>query len=77
MTKQEFIELFVEELEIEETELTLDTQLSDIEEWDSMGIMLTIGLVSQKFNVKLVNNDMKELTTLGSLVERIGSEKFE
>jgi acyl carrier protein len=77
MTKNEFIDLFVEELEIEDTDVKLNTEFSALDEWDSMGIMITIGLVSDNFNVTLTNNDMKQITDINSLIEKIGVEKFD
>ena len=76
MKKQEFIDLVVEELEIEDVTVSLDTVLSSIEEWDSMGKMVMIGLVSEHFSVKLTNADIKSLTDVSSLISKIGEEKF-
>lgn len=76
MNKQEFIDLVVEELEIEDTIVSLDTLFSDIEEWDSMGKMVMIGLVSEHFKVKLTNDDLKSLTNVSSLIAIIGEGKF-
>lgn len=71
-----FIENFVEELEIEDVVVSIDTNIKDLDEWDSMTAMILIGLVSNKFNVTLNADDMNELTTVQSLIERIGVEKF-
>jgi len=76
MTKEEFIELFIEELEIEDTSVTLDTELDSIDEWDSMAVMVTIGLAADNFGTKLTNDDIKSLTTVNSLIEKIGLDKF-
>ena len=77
MKKQEFIDLFVEELEIEETTVTLSTRLSSLQEWDSMGVMIAIGLASDNFDVILKNNDFKDIKTVKGFMEKIGIEKFE
>ena len=52
MTKQDFINLILDEIE-SETKATPDTQLMDIDMWDSMASMITIGLALEHFNVKL------------------------
>lgn len=75
MNKQEFIAELAEELELE-TEVTLDTNFKDLDEWDSMGAMILIGFVSDTFDVTLNADDINALTTFNSLVERIGNEKF-
>lgn len=77
MKKQEFIDLFVEELEIEETTVTLSTRLSSLQEWDSMGVMIAIGLASDNFDVILKNDDFKDIKTVKGFMEKIGIEKFE
>tara|TARA_B110000858_G_scaffold125266_1_gene142786 strand:+ start:1335 stop:1565 length:231 start_codon:yes stop_codon:yes gene_type:complete len=76
MKKQEFIKQLAEELEFE-TEFTLDTNIKNMDEWDSMSVMILIGFVSDTFNVTLNNDDISLLTTFGSLTERIGKEKFD
>ena len=76
MKTQDFIDLFIEELEIEETEVTLETEFDSLEEWDSMNRMVVIGLVADNFKVKLTSQDLKSLTTLKSLLDKIGADKF-
>ena len=72
----DFIESFVEELEIEGTEVTIETNIKDLDEWDSMTAMILIGFVSNNFNVTLNADDIKELTTVQSLMDKIGVDKF-
>jgi acyl carrier protein len=75
MTKNEFVLGIAEELEIETT-LNITSNLKDLDEWDSMAAMLLIGYVSNEFGVTLNADDIKEITTIESLVEKIGSAKF-
>jgi len=72
----DFIERFVEELEIEDTVVTVETNIKGLDEWDSMTAMILIGFVSNEFKVTLNADDIKALTTVQSLIERIGLEKF-
>jgi acyl carrier protein len=76
MNTKEFILGLQEELEIETT-LQNSTKLKDLDEWDSMTAMLLIGYVSNEFGVTLNADDLKNITTVDSLIERIGVEKFE
>jgi acyl carrier protein len=41
-----------------------------------MGAMVLIGFVSNEFDVLLNPEDIKEMTTIDSLIERIGPDKF-
>lgn len=75
MNISDFLLGLQEELEIE-TALSLDTDLKQLEDWDSMAAMLLIGYVSNEFNVTLTADDLKGITTIDSLVERIGKDKF-
>lgn len=75
MTKDAFIKLLQDELEYE-NELYGNTLLKELEEWDSMSAMILIGVVAQNFGVTLKANDIEAITTIDSILEIIGSEKF-
>ena len=75
MKTNEFILGLAEELELETT-LENTTNLKDLDEWDSMAAMVLIGYVSNEFGVTLNADDLKDITTVDSLMERIGIEKF-
>ena len=75
MTQQEFILELQEELELE-TVLNGSTKLKDLDDWDSMAVMVLIGFVSNEFDVILNPDDIKEMTTIDSLMNRIGVNKF-
>lgn len=75
MKTNEFILGLAEELEFETT-LENTTNLKDLDEWDSMAAMVLIGYVSNEFGVTLNADDLKDITTVDSLIERIGVEKF-
>ncbi len=75
MNTSDFLTELSEELELENN-LTLDTNLKELDEWDSMTAMLLIGYVSSNFDITLSANDLDTLTDVNSLVDRIGAEKF-
>lgn len=75
MNKQDFIKELAEEMEIE-SPVNLDTKFEDLDEWDSMGAMILIGYVSDNFDVTLNADNIEELTTFQSLIDKIGAEKF-
>lgn len=76
MKKADFMLGLQEELELE-LQLTGDTDLKSLEEWDSMAAMLLIGYVSNEFGVTLNADDIKNITTVDSLIVMIGIDKFE
>jgi acyl carrier protein len=75
MTKDAFIKLLQDELEYE-NELYGNTLIKELEEWDSMSAMILIGFVAQNFGVTLKAIDIEAITTIDSILEIIGSEKF-
>lgn len=76
MKTNEFILGLGEELELDTT-LENSTNLKDLDEWDSMAAMVLIGYVSNEFGVTLNADDIRDITTVDSLIERIGLEKFD
>lgn len=76
MNKDQFLVMLKEELELE-SDLTLETNFKELEEWDSMTAMLLIGVVSNEFDFNLTGDDIAELTTVQTLIDKIGSDKFQ
>ena len=76
MKTDDFIELIVDGLEIENIIVTPDTIFDSLAEWDSMGAMIIIGLVAEHFDITLKGKDIAQLTTIKSLIEKIGTDRF-
>jgi acyl carrier protein len=77
MTKNEFIELFAERLQIANTDLNIDTRLDSLDEWDSWNKLALMGLVDETFQVNLSANDLQKIVTIQDLINIIGINKFE
>lgn len=75
MEKAVFLSRLQEELEFE-SELEINTNIKDLEEWDSMAAMVLIGFVSDEFGMTLKVDDIQAITTIESLIEKIGQDKF-
>jgi acyl carrier protein len=72
MDIKEFIELFKATLELDpDEEITLDTELKTIPEYDSVGIMAIIAMVDEKFGKTISFNDFQSFTTVKSLKDFI------
>ena len=69
MTEREKLALLEEMLELEEGDLTLDTLLDDIDEYDSMAKLSLIVLMEDEFDVKLTSDVIKGFETVGDIVE--------
>ena len=71
----EFLELLVQELELENT-LELKTDLNALEEWDSMAIMVVISLASDHFGVVLTGVELECITYVEDLIKLVGANNF-
>ena len=76
MKTQEFIEKLKEALEFENVTLTIDTNLKNVEGYDSMAIMSIIAFADEHFSKKLTAQQLASITTIRSLKELIGSDRF-
>ena len=69
MKTQEFIHEFEENVVmVEKGTLSLETVLSELEEWDSMAIVSTIALFDQNFGIQISGEKINSCKTLGDLV---------
>lgn len=71
MNKEQFLEEMVEVLQTED-EITMDTVLEDLEEWDSLSIMSTMAFLDKNFGVKTNMVDYKNMTTIGDIARKAG-----
>jgi acyl carrier protein len=72
MTKEEFIQEFIEALEIEDASLVQETTVfKDLEEWDSLAALSTISLIGDEFGVTINNKVLRSVDTLGELYDLV------
>ena len=71
MTKDEFLTEMVEVLQTEE-EISFDTVLADLAEWDSLSIMATMAFLDKDFGVKTTMKDYKDMKTIGDIAKKAG-----
>ena len=71
MTRDEFIVEMQDVLQTDE-QLTVETVLADLVEWDSLAVMATMAFLDRNFGVKLSIADIKELNTIGDIAAKAG-----
>jgi len=76
MNTLEFVEKLAEALELEQDQLTIDTDFKSLEVYDSMSVMTIIAFADEHFSKKLTAKQLGSLTTVKSLKELIGPENF-
>lgn len=70
MTEEEFLENMQDLLGTEST-LALETELYDLDEWDSMCMLNTFDFAEENFNITLDVADFKEFVTVGDIFRRL------
>ena len=68
MSEREKLALLEDMLELEEGELTVETILDDIDEYDSMAKLSLIVLMEDEFGVKLTGDVIKGFETVGDII---------
>jgi len=78
MKTGDFIKELKEALEIEDEdqEITLETNLKDLEEYDSLSVLSIIAMTDENFGKQISSIDFIKITTIKSLMELIGKEHF-
>ena len=68
MTEREKLALLEDMLELDEGDLTADTALDDVDEYDSMAKLSLIVLMEDEFGVKLTGDVIKGFETVGDIL---------
>ena len=71
MTKQEFIEKLKIAINTQ-NEITPETELNQIDEWDSLGMACTISMFSEEFNKNVDYSQIESVKTVAELLELAG-----
>jgi acyl carrier protein len=79
MEKEEFIKELKDALEIEDEdkEITLETDLRYIDEYDSLSVLAIIAMIDKNFNKQISSLEFTKITTVKSLMDLIGEEYLE
>lgn len=71
MTNEEFLSKMQDVLQTED-DLSLDTVLDDLEEWDSLSVMATMAFLDKDFGVKTTMKDYKSVKTIADIAQKAG-----
>ncbi len=71
MTKEDFLTEMQDVLQTD-TELTMETVLEELDEWDSLSMMATMAFLDKNFGVKIKIADIKTLATIGDIATKAG-----
>lgn len=71
MSEQEFLKAMQEDILDIEDEITLETELSDFAEWDSLGVVDFIAMANISCGKKIKRTDVADAQTFGDLYNLI------
>jgi len=74
MNQQELIGLFAEALEVEESSLTPETRIADVEEWNSIGWLTIMSLVDEQLGVQIESKAIRGFTTVQEVIDYLGAK---
>jgi len=79
MKTKDFINELKDALEIEDEdkEITLETDLRYVEEYDSLSVLAIIAMIDKNFDKQIPSVDFIKITTIKSLIDLIGKEYFQ
>jgi len=79
MKTEDFINELKDALEIEDEDqkITLETNLKELEEYDSLSVLSIIAMIDKNISKQIPSSDFLKITTVSSLMELIGKEYFE
>ena len=79
MKTEDFINELKDVLEIEDEDqkITLETNLKEVEGYDSLSVLFIIAMIDKNFSKQIPSLDFIKITTIKSLMDLIGKEHFE
>ncbi len=77
MKKENLIEMLKEIMELEDIELDENTVLTEMLEFNSLAIMGIIALIDENFDMLIEADEFEKISSVKSLMELIGMDKFE
>lgn len=69
--KENFLALFKETLDMENSELLMSDQFRELEEWDSIANLSLMAMIDVEYDVIIENSEFKKLNTLQELWDKI------
>ncbi len=68
MTMEEKMELLAETLDVDTEDISAETVLSDMPEWDSMTKLSLIVMFDDEFGKRITSNDIKKFVTVQDIL---------
>lgn len=69
--KDQVLQIVAECLELPVEQLSLDTDMNDVDGWDSMRNVIILSRLEDDFDIMIPEDDIFDLVTIGAIVEEI------
>ena len=69
MTIEEKLAIIKEILECEDADISVDTQLKDIDEWDSLSVLSLIMYMLDNYSIKVSGTDIRNFTKVQDIIK--------
>lgn len=66
-----FLKLFRDTLELDGSQIDLNTKFRDLENWDSLSFLSILAMIDEEYDVIIEGNDFKNLITINDLINEI------
>ncbi|WP_171056398.1 phosphopantetheine-binding protein [Paenibacillus sinopodophylli] len=71
MNLHNFIKEFEDIVMVDHGTVNLETNLDDLDDWDSLSMASLLATFEEKFDLKLDNDSLRELKTFAEIVELV------
>ncbi len=70
-----FITLLADALEKDSSDVNIDDEFRNYEEWDSLAVLAVIAMIKTNYNITIPRKDFDELKTVSELYEYIQAHR--
>jgi acyl carrier protein len=74
MNQDQFLVSFLSNIEVTDASVTLDTQLSDIPQWDSLALLATMAMVDSDYGVQVSGVELQGCASIGDIARTVASK---
>ncbi len=74
MNQNRIIEIIASVLEMNSSEINLDSNTDNVESWDSMKQLFMVSELEQEFNIEFDTDEMEKMKSVKIIVDIIGNK---
>lgn len=74
MNQNRIIEIIASVLEMNSSEINLDSNTENVESWDSMKQLFMVSELEQEFNIEFDTDEMEKMKSVKIIVDIIGNK---